>query len=1654
MLRNAAISPLSCLWRRMGLRMRLISVGVLGAMLLAAPVSGQTFKVGSFTKSGDAAPATQTVTHNLGVVPKALILWTSGKTTEVIGASYTCAFGMTDGTTSYSASWASINGGKKSNASRRMAPKLLNIVQWGEVTLAEADLTSWNETTFTVTWTTNNSSQYIVHYLLIGGDISAKVVTWQMPARTGSRPVTGVGFQPDVVLHAHLGYDYGTMSTAMSGAGFGLGAMNGSGSQWAFQVFTGDADNNSDTQRGQQTDAALYSIDGSLQVKKEASFASMDSDGFTVNFSSASPGAGWVASLALSNVNALPGSFLKTTAAAPAGQPVTGLSVNPQAVLLASFQDITQGNPVVHTRLGLGASDGTTEGGWAIADAEKVGTTSVWAIDKTSKVFMKVNNDTQTVDAEADVSGFDTGKFTLNWTTNDTVETQILYLAFGQIHAFGYMKSITIDRTKVGVPATGNTTISNFPVLIDCADVNLATTANGGNVTSPYGYDIVFRSRDDTACGGPGTAPCQLDHEIERYVATTGRLTAWVSVPVLNTNAAASDTVIWVYYGNPDVTTSLENPGGVWDTNFRAVWHLADNEANTTVKESTSYANTGTAAASTSTKSTDGRIGSALTFNGTNDYIYTTTAYNSPSSVTVSAWINTGTASGRKIIGFERNQTGTGSGNYDRMLYIGTDGKIYAGCGTTLTAVSSSAPLLNNWHHVAATFLDTGNVLRLYVDGTESGTATGGTCLSYTGYWRLASYKLSGWSNASDGYYTGLIDEARVSYAIRNADWIRTEYNNQNDPCSFSTRGTEQLSPATQVTLVSFTATNYSGLVQLKWRTGYEVRNLGFKVYREDRGKLVKVTKSMVAGSALFARRGLALTAGRTYAWTDKLDDLTGAVRYWLEDVDLNGKSTWHGPITPEPGGPEVPDELRSTVLSELGKSGSQAHRQEYRWGASGQLDVEARGDFEPVSAAIRPMAQTPIFEATTGSLAVQWGLAAKSTIKILVNRSGWQRVTQPELLRAGLSAAADTAYLRLYADGVEQQMIVHGGANRRLGPADWIEFYGTALDTPWTDSRVYWLVADNRAGKRVPKVKSTGAYSTVDNYFTTVELRDRIIHWAGLLNGDAENFFGSVVSTDPDVETVTLHHAATDAPGMAQLELSLQGTTEIEHLVAIQVNGVDVGSLRFAAMEAGTARFTLPQSIFGSGENTITLTALNGEDDVSLVSYIRVSYWHTLEADDDTLQLTLTANQSLTIDGFSSADIRAIDVTNPLSLQEITGTIAPGSSGYAITVGVPGAGTKRLLLFTGSTMLNPAGIKANAPSSWNRQTAGAEVVMISHGDFIEALQDLKFQDQKEGYTVSVVDVEDVYDEFSYGAKTPYALRDFMSMARGIWKKKPRFLLLIGDASFDPRNYLGFGEIDYVPTKLIDTDYLETTSDDWFGDFNSDGISDIAVGRISVRTAAEAVAQVAKIVAYKRASKKSPESWARNVALVADINDGFDFEAASEGLRELIPRSLSVFEIFRGSVMDDALARSMILQNLQSGVLLMNYFGHGSVEIWRGDLLTSADAADLNSGTKLPFLVSMNCLNGLFADVYSESLAEAMMKAPRGGTVGVWASSGLSDPDWQLTMNKELYRQLFTSGLTVGEAVLKAKAATRNKDLRRTWILFGDPTLRLQYSAN
>jgi hypothetical protein len=402
------------------------------------PPPGAVFAVGSFNKIGTAT--IQNVAHTLGQVPKALILWTVGKTSETASAGFVFGLGVSDGATSMSTSMNVRDGVAASQSARRMAFRAITLVQYDTTTtLAEADLGTMSATNFPLNWISNDGSTYVVHYLAIGGpQVSAKVVNWQAPGAPGNKIVNTVGFMPETVLHFNAGGALVATPPTQTGNGvFGLGAMDKGGGQWTAMIGDTATANPSTASRSQKTDSMMFTTTDApaVAVTKEATFVSMDAAGFTVNFTanSSSPNQTQVFSLALAGVKAKAGFFTKSIAAQPASQPITAPGFRPGAVFFSSYQSVAQTAAVqiASSRLGIGATDGTHEGSSSIAVNNNVSPTNADGVDKVSKVFMKMDNATMTIDAESDLTSFDATGFTLNWTKNDAVPTQICYWALG-----------------------------------------------------------------------------------------------------------------------------------------------------------------------------------------------------------------------------------------------------------------------------------------------------------------------------------------------------------------------------------------------------------------------------------------------------------------------------------------------------------------------------------------------------------------------------------------------------------------------------------------------------------------------------------------------------------------------------------------------------------------------------------------------------------------------------------------------------------------------------------------------------------------------------------------------------------------------------------------------------------------------------------------------------------------------------------------------------------------------------------------------------------------------------------------------------------------------------------------------------------------------
>ncbi|HVY40848.1 MAG TPA: C25 family cysteine peptidase [Polyangia bacterium] len=791
---------------------------------------------------------------------------------------------------------------------------------------------------------------------------------------------------------------------------------------------------------------------------------------------------------------------------------------------------------------------------------------------------------------------------------------------------------------------------------------------------------------------------------------------------------------------------------------------------------------------------------------------------------------------------------------------------------------------------------------------------------------------------------------------------------------------------------------------RIAWQTEEEASHLGFQVWRERRGVRTRVGRGLIPGST-FATGAQPLAGRRGYeAWDDQGQP---GDRYWLEEVAAHGPARWHGPVTPSPGGESAGRRLR---------------RQSTPSAATFAAPAES-----PPEAPVVPRAPLP--ELTPASACANppaWGPA----VKIAVSTTGWTHVDAAALVAAGLPADADPASLALWVDGQPAGLRAIGAPRLEA-----IEFYGQGADTHDTGTRIYWLVAGNGRGRAIPFAPSAASDSAplvADSSIAEVTLRERSLYVAALRNGRADNFFGAVLSTAPVNEVVAVPDPLPGRP--ASLVVALQGMNADANQVAVTLNGAPLGTVSWSGVAPVAQELAIPADLLADGPNTVVLTPGAGGG-LAVLDRLTVRYARPYRAVGDRLEATAPAGAHLSLTGFSRPDARAFDVTDPRAPIELAGVPFPDSDGYGLAVQLPAGGAPgavRIVRAQSSAGLAaPDAVTANVPSGICA-AVGAEVAVVAPRAFFPALAPWVAARQAAGWSIELVDVEDVFDEMTFGAHRSDAITDFVRVRRDAGGRT-RYLLLAGSASLDPRNFLGKNVADLVPTALIDTDVIETASDEALADLDGDGVAEVAVGRWPARTADELGTMVAATLSLQQASPFDA------TPLVVTGTDGDpQFLRFEQAVASVLPTAPDDFD--PNGLSADA-ARSGLMARWSAGPGFIQYFGHGSEQIWQG-LLSADDVDQLPQTGRRPVISAMTCLNGMFQDVYQDCLASRLMRAPS-GAAAVWASSDLYDAGAQGALAAAFAAN--ASRMALGAAVHAARVATGGAG--RAMVLFGDPTL-------
>jgi hypothetical protein len=393
----------------------------------------------------------------------------------------------------------------------------------------------------------------------------------------------------------------------------------------------------------------------------------------------------------------------------------------------------------------------------------------------------------------------------------------------------------------------------------------------------------------------------------------------------------------------------------------------------------------------------------------------------------------------------------------------------------------------------------------------------------------------------------------------------------------------------------------------------------------------------------------------------------------------------------------------------------------------------------------------------------------------------------------------------------------------------------------------------------------------------------------------------------------------------------------------------------------------------------------------------------------------------------------------------------------------------------------------ANPLSSQN----GADYLVIAPPAFEAALAPLLDKRAADGLRTALVTTVSIHDAFPYSATGAHAIRDFVRYAYFQWQAlRPRYLLLIGDtvatapyAPGDPS----------LPTFLVNTSIAEspTASDNHYADMDSDGLPDLAVGRLPADSPQELSTMIQKILVYETAAPSGP--WRRRVNMFASEGHfGAVDDMLEDMFKKLVRNNVSPNFDLTMTYANPAMPYFFIpdrfgekvIERFNEGSLFMVYIGHGhhsrfDTVRWNGNkypIMDSGKVPGIDSQGRSPIVFIIACLTGDF-DMPEDSIGEELLKS-KTGPVGVFASSEISHPYSNSILAKDIaFFFLHEKPETVGEGLVRVKRAlikrfdedrrsidrltglmlpkkeldAQNRDHLYLYNYFGDPAMRIAY---
>jgi hypothetical protein len=661
---------------------------------------------------------------------------------------------------------------------------------------------------------------------------------------------------------------------------------------------------------------------------------------------------------------------------------------------------------------------------------------------------------------------------------------------------------------------------------------------------------------------------------------------------------------------------------------------------------------------------------------------------------------------------------------------------------------------------------------------------------------------------------------------------------------------------------------------------------------------------------------------------------------------------------------------------------------------------------------------------------------------RLVTRESGLYGVSFEEVSGSVSRKSVPASSLRLSRQG---KPVPYHVSTTTWGPGSMLYFVSEgAAANPYGVEAAYELEI-GVAGERMTIGSARPSGMATPYYWERVEREENLMYQAALLEAPDRWLWSMLFA--PVRKSFSFEVSARAlARESAHLSVWIQGVSDFaadpDHHVRLYVNGDFVAEAFWNGKESQRIEAELEAELLHDGENLLEVEDVGDTEasySMAMLDRFEVSYPRLLQAVGGRLEGRFRVSGTAEVTGLAEAIVLEKGESGIAWLE--------GSEPTATGIRFRVEADRSYLVVDPDSVQRVVAVRRPLRSRLKATRNRADYLMIGPRDFLDAARALAEHRRGQGLRVQEAPLDEVFSEFGYGEENPQAIRDFLSYAYHRWEKAPRYVVLLGDATYDFKDYLGTGVVNRVPPLMVMTTYLQTASDPVYAAVNGDDLlPDLAIGRLPAATVEELRTMVAKIIDWEATGK----SFQGRAVIVADNPDrAGDFVADAEALATSILSGRQVEKIYLNEL-GVAAARNAIEQAFDEGSSLLNYIGHGGIHLWADEnILNIDDVGLLSPQSQQPLLLTMNCLNGYFHFPYFNSLAEALMKAEGKGAIAAISPSGLSVNEAARVFHEALLEELVAGDhLRLGDAMLAAQSAYAESgalpEMIAIYHLFGD----------